>query len=164
MRSIVLDMCKIWSYRAATSSALPHFVFPPVATKQHPPAFYEHLHADLIYSRCAPAKHHPSLEKAVGAQIRMATWTSGVCPSGRCFNPRRLIPQSCPAVLALKRITAQRDVTDKTRQMDLKRWIFQLLASRYCKSKVTRFCFCGRSIFEQSPKSVLCIVKWGNVV
>lgn len=166
MRSIVLGMCKIWFYHAATSSALPHFVFPPLAAKQHPPAFDEHLHADLIYSRCAPAKHHPRLKKAVRAQIRKAVWTSGVCPPGHCFNPRRLLRRSCAAVLALKRITAQKDVTDKTHQMDLKRWIFQLLASRYCKTiaYIARFCFYGHSIFEQSPKSVLCIVMWGNVV
>lgn len=142
--------CKIWSCCVATSSALPHFVFPPVATKQHPPAFYEHLHAHLIYSRCAPAKHHTSLKKAFRAQIRKAMWTSGVCPSGRCFNPRRLLLQSCPAVLALKWITVRKDVTDKTPQMHLKRWIFQLLASRYCKTiaYIARFCLYRHSIFE----------------
>lgn len=167
MRSTVLDMCKIWSYCAATSPVLSHFVFPLLATKHHPPAFYEHLHADLIYSRCAPAKHHPGLKKAVRVQKkRKATWTSGVRPSGRSFNPRRLLLQSCPAVLALKRITAQKDVTDKTHQMDLKRWIFQLLASGYCKTiaYIARFCFYRHSIFEQSPKSASCIVTWGNVV
>lgn len=105
-------------------------------------------------------------ESSQSAKKRKAMCTSGVCPSGRCFNPRRLLLQSCPAVLALKRITAQKDVTDKTHQMDLKRWIFQLLASRYCKTiaYIARFCFYRHSIFKQSPKSALCIVTWENVV